>query len=58
MKKLLASFDLQDVQLVAGITSLGYGLYLVYPPAMFIAIGIIFLFPVLLHPWLCPRGSN
>lgn len=48
MKKLLAFIDLQDVQLVAGISSLGYGLYLVYPPAMFIVIGILFIAPVVL----------
>jgi len=48
MKKLLASFDLQDVQLVAGISSLGYGLYLVYHPAMFIILGLLFMAPIVL----------
>ena len=48
MEKLFDSFDLQDVQLVAGISSLGYGLYLVYPPAMFIILGLLFMAPVVL----------
>jgi membrane protein YdbS with pleckstrin-like domain len=48
MKKFLKSIDLQDVQLVAGIASLGYGLFLVYPPAMFITLGILFITPVIL----------
>lgn len=48
MKKLFASFDLQDVQLVAGASSLGYGLYLVYPPSMFITIGLLLMAPVVL----------
>jgi hypothetical protein len=45
VKKLLSSFDASDVQLVAGISSLGYGLFLVYPPAMFIILGIYFIAP-------------
>jgi hypothetical protein len=48
LKKLLALFDARDVQLVAGIASLGYGLYLVYPPAMFIILGCLFMAPVVL----------
>jgi len=48
MKKLLTSIDLQDVQLVSGITLLGYGLYLVYPPSAFIVIGLMLILPIVL----------
>jgi len=50
MKKILALFDLQDLQLVSGIAMLGYGLHLVYPPSAFIAIGSLLIFPVILPP--------
>lgn len=48
MKKLLSFFDLQDLQLVAGISMLGYGLFLVYPPSAFIVIGSLLIAPVIL----------
>jgi hypothetical protein len=52
MKKLFSLLDFEDAQLVSGISMLGYGLYLVYPPAMFIIIGLLILFPLLLPPLL------
>jgi hypothetical protein len=52
VKKLLSSIDLQDVQLVAGLSSLGYGLHVVYPPSAFIILGLIFVAPVLLPPFV------
>lgn len=55
MKKLLASFDLQDVQLVAGTSSLGYGLYLVNPPTMFIVLGLMFVAPIILRPYISTK---
>lgn len=48
MKKILSQIDLQDVQLVSGISMLGYGLYLVYPPAMFITIGCLLISPFII----------
>ena len=33
--------DLADVVTLAGLGSLGYGLWLVYPPATFIVIGVL-----------------
>jgi len=51
LKKLLSSFDLQDLQLVSGIAMLGYGLFLVYPPAAFIVVGSLLLSPFLLSAW-------
>lgn len=30
-----------DLMAIAGFVSLGYGIYLVYPPAMFIVIGLL-----------------
>jgi len=50
MKKVLSSIDLQDVQLVSGISMLGYGLHCVYPPAAFIVVGSLFLSPAVLPP--------
>jgi len=55
MQDALKSLDLKDLQLVIGISMLGYGLYLVYPPAMFIAIGSLFLAPFVI-PML--RGAK
>lgn len=48
MKQFLRKLDLQDFQLVTGLSMLGYGLHSVYPPAAFIVIGSIFLAPVVL----------
>lgn len=45
MKKWLLSIDAQDAQLVAGLSFLGYGLFLVYPPSCFIVLGLIFMAP-------------
>lgn len=51
MKKFFRSLDLQDLQLVSGISLLGYGLFLVYPPAALITIGSLLLSPFLLSAW-------
>ena len=51
-KKFLSSTDLQDVQLVTGISLLGYGLFLVYPPACPLVIGLILVAPILLPPFV------
>lgn len=51
MQKFLRLVDLQDLQLVSGISLLGYGLFLVYPPAAFITIGFLLLSPFLLSAW-------
>jgi hypothetical protein len=36
---------LDVICIMLGIASIGYGLYLIYPPAMFIVIGCILAFP-------------
>jgi hypothetical protein len=45
IKKFISLFDLQDIQLVTGISMLGYGLFLVYPPSAFIVVGLLFIAP-------------
>jgi len=50
LKSVLSLIDLQDVQLVVGVSSLGYGLHCVYPPAAFIVIGSLLISPVVLPP--------
>ena len=47
VKRFISLFDLQDLQLVAGLTSLSYGLYLVYPPSSFISFGLILMAPTI-----------
>lgn len=37
--KLAASIDLRDVFVFGGLAMVGYGLYLIYPPAAWIGIG-------------------
>lgn len=48
MKDFLRKLDLQDLQLVAGMSMLAYGLYSVYPPSAFIVIGSLLIAPTVL----------
>lgn len=41
--------DLGDIAAMAGVASIGYGAWLIYPPAAFITVGIIFLIGAILH---------
>lgn len=41
LKKLAALLDVRDVLAFGGLGLLGYGLYAIYPPAAFIAMGAL-----------------
>lgn len=48
----LKRLDLQDLQLVVGLSLLGYGLFLVYPPAAYIGLGSLFISPIVLPSFI------
>ena len=42
--KVFSLFDKNDIIIVLGVSLLGYGLYLIFPPAAYIVSGGVFLF--------------
>ncbi len=43
IKKSLPKLDFNDFLLLIGVAMLGKGIYMIYPPAMYIAIGVVAL---------------